>query len=203
MSQPAQQRMLLQNPPRGRGCMHRTHSSAGRLCGPCPAGARGHSTGRPRREAWPSGHGARTGPGRGARLGGSGGPGHQGPRPPGHSPRDSTWKCRMMVQIRPRVSLGLPSAMSSFLMFTNFTCEQAALSHTYLRAAGEGRRQPVAGWAASPGGVGGSPGRSERSAACGNASSPSPGAVGRGVAGQRPQSPPWPPSAHGTPRRPW
>lgn len=58
------------------------------------------------------------------------GPGHQGPRPPGHSPRDSTWKCRMMVQIRPRVSLGLPSAMSSFLMFTNFTCEQAALSHT-------------------------------------------------------------------------
>lgn len=43
----------------------------------------------------------------------------------------------------------------------------------------------VAGRAASPGGVGGSPGRSERSAACGNASSPSPGAAGRGVAGQR------------------
>jgi hypothetical protein len=35
----------------------------------------------------------------------------------------------MMVQIRPRVSLGLPSAMSSFLIFTNFTYEQVALSH--------------------------------------------------------------------------
>ena len=51
----------------------------------------------------------------------------------------STWKCRMMVQIRPRVSLGLPSAMSSFLMFTNFTCKRVVLSHTH--------RQLGTGWA--------------------------------------------------------
>ena len=35
----------------------------------------------------------------------------------------------MIVQMRPRVSLGLPSAMSSFLMFTSFTCERGALGH--------------------------------------------------------------------------
>lgn len=41
----------------------------------------------------------------------------------------------MIVQIRPRVSLGLPSAMSSFLMFTNFTCEQMAwLNNQTFRA---------------------------------------------------------------------
>lgn len=32
-----------------------------------------------------------------------------------------TWKCKIMVQMRPRVSLGLPSVMSSLRMFTNFT----------------------------------------------------------------------------------
>lgn len=74
------------------------------------------------------------------------------------SPRDpggghSTWKCRMMVQIRPRVSLGLPSAMSSFLMFTSFTCERVALvTHTpasrsrpgWLAVGGEGQGPGVA-----------------------------------------------------------
>ncbi len=34
-----------------------------------------------------------------------------------------TWKWRMMVHISPRVSFGFPSAMSSFLMFTSFTCQ--------------------------------------------------------------------------------
>lgn len=34
---------------------------------------------------------------------------------------DPTWKCKIMVQIRPRVSLGLPSVMSSLRIFTSFT----------------------------------------------------------------------------------
>lgn len=34
---------------------------------------------------------------------------------------EETWKWRMMVHINPRVSLGFPSAMSSFLMLTNLT----------------------------------------------------------------------------------
>lgn len=33
--------------------------------------------------------------------------------------RKLTWKCRMMVHIRPRVSFGLPSTMSSARMLTN------------------------------------------------------------------------------------
>lgn len=126
-------------------------------------------------------------------------PGYQRLQHPGHTPcqtsgqpRDSqgwvrvggghpTWKCRMIVQIRPRVSLGLPSAMSSFLMFTSFTCKQATLGHTF----GPARRGlgPVARWAASPGDAGGSPGRSEHSAACGSASSLSRGAMRGGMAG--------------------
>lgn len=92
----------------------------------------------------------------------------------------STWKCRMMVQIRPRVSLGLPSAMSSFLMFTNFTCKQGALSPAH-RQLGKGAGAQDGVWkgrAASPGDVGGSPGQSAHSAACGSASSPFLGAVG-------------------------
>ena len=35
-----------------------------------------------------------------------------------------TWKWRMMVQMRPNVSLGFPSVMSSFLMFTSLTWKQ-------------------------------------------------------------------------------
>lgn len=35
-----------------------------------------------------------------------------------HRIKRLTWKCRMMVQIRPRVSLGFPSTMSSARMFT-------------------------------------------------------------------------------------
>lgn len=53
----------------------------------------------------------------------------------------STWKCRMIVQMRPRVSLGLPSAMSSFLIFTSFTCERGALGH-----GPQGRAGLVRGW---------------------------------------------------------
>lgn len=32
-----------------------------------------------------------------------------------------TWKCRIIVHINPRISLGFPSAMSSFLMLTSLT----------------------------------------------------------------------------------
>lgn len=35
-----------------------------------------------------------------------------------------TWKCKMIVQINPRVSLGFPSVMSSFRIFTSLTCVQ-------------------------------------------------------------------------------
>ena len=42
---------------------------------------------------------------------------------PGASP--PTWKWRMMVQIRPRVSLGLPSTISSDRMFTKRICKPA------------------------------------------------------------------------------
>lgn len=35
-----------------------------------------------------------------------------------------TWKWRMMVQMRPSVSLGFPSVMSSFLMLTSLTWRQ-------------------------------------------------------------------------------
>lgn len=59
----------------------------------------------------------------------------------------STWKCRMIVQMRPRVSLGLPSAMSSFLMFTSFTCERGALGHGPQGRAGLVR----VGWGPGPG----------------------------------------------------
>lgn len=98
----------------------------------------------------------------------------------------TTWKCRMMVQIRPRVSFGLPSAMSSFLMFTSFTCKQAGLSYTHESARkGAGACGQLG---ASPGGDGGSPGRSARSAACGSASSPSPAAA-RGACWSAPLSP--------------
>lgn len=70
----------------------------------------------------------------------------------------TTWKC-MIVQIRPRVSLGLPSAMSSFRMFTNFTSgSKRTLGHTprASRRRGRGLRP---GRGASPGGDGGSPGQ--------------------------------------------
>ena len=36
-----------------------------------------------------------------------------------------TWKWRMIVQMSPRVSLGLPSVMSSLRMFTSFTCKRS------------------------------------------------------------------------------
>lgn len=71
----------------------------------------------------------------------------------------------------------MPSAMSSFLMLTSFTCGNRPSS---VPPTSRGARGPGAcgRGAASPGGAGGSPGRSGRSVACGSASSPSPGAVG-------------------------
>lgn len=39
--------------------------------------------------------------------------------PLGHLNSRLTWKCRMMVQISPSVSFGLPSTMSSARMFTS------------------------------------------------------------------------------------
>ena len=42
-----------------------------------------------------------------------------------------TWKWRMMVQIRPSVSLGFPSAMSSFLMFTSLTYGDGGTKQTH------------------------------------------------------------------------
>lgn len=33
-----------------------------------------------------------------------------------------TWKCKIMVHINPKVNLGFPSVMSSFRIFTSFTC---------------------------------------------------------------------------------
>ena len=75
-----------------------------------------------------------------------------------------------MVQISPRVSLGLPSAMSSFLMLTSFTCRIRCLEpqvhnrsiRCQLRSEGDvDATLPVCVW--------GSPGRSGHSAACGSA----------------------------------
>lgn len=141
------------SPKSSRGRRPRAH----RECIPLQGGSLGPAQPRPEGNTQaglgerpePSGHGASTGRGHHPRLGlagrfqGARTPRALAPRPhtrqtPGQ-PLDSTWKCRMIVQIRPRVSLGLPSAMSSFLMFTSFTWEQSTLSHT-CRPAREGAR---------------------------------------------------------------
>lgn len=104
-----------------------------------------------------------------------------------------TWKWRMMVQMRPSVSLGLPSAISSFRMLTSFTCggtraharllkDPTAFSLLPLQAPRPG---------CSPAGASGSPRQSAHFAACGSASVPSPGAMGKGGSGQGPGEAGW------------
>lgn len=44
-----------------------------------------------------------------------------------------TWKWRMMVHIRPRVSFGFPSAISSFLMLTSFTWKKNMFIYLFIR----------------------------------------------------------------------
>lgn len=44
-----------------------------------------------------------------------------------------TWKWRMMVHMRPSVSLGLPSTMSSHRMFTSLICNITSISHLQLQ----------------------------------------------------------------------
>lgn len=92
---------------------------------------------------------------------------------------EETWKWRMMVHINPRVSLGFPSAMSSFLMLTSLTWKQqwyklvntarflvtrhCHCSDTFLKVL---KVQGLV-WCVLPAGVWGSPVLSVHSAVCG------------------------------------
>lgn len=202
MSQPVQ-RVLLQNRPQGRRLPQASRECIplrGGSAGPAQPGPEGSGYASFRERPGPLGPAADSG----LVLGGGKAPGARGARAqlPGQPQRPRRWPLHLEVQDdgpdQAEGQLGVAIRDVIIPDVHQLHLRASGLGHAHPResvtprvarggwgrpgAWGRGPGQPGGGsgaGAASPGGVEGSPGRSAHSAACGSASSPSPGAVRR------------------------